>query len=254
MIMSRFSEYLDQWPPVGPALPLVHTCRALDFREVLASGNLQPVMCDVFKEDLAYLFYGRPAFRLGAPNEPTDLDACYPVVLVMSPAINCSKVRVAPFDTGAWERGLYQAHCAPGMKLEDFCLPPDAIPGRIVAAFFGNNESYYDANPGELNAKTLDFEAKSYHAIISNAGAASVDDRRGTIEVQVDQPVVITPEHVLKILVPQPWVKDDALLEHIRLRWGCSIRGYPTFRCRPADLTPLLLAYVRDYLKEENYF
>ena len=69
--MSAFSDFVDSSTPTTRALPLAHNCDSYHFREIAKSQQLRPSFCGHFKEDLIYLFYGRPAYRTNAPSKAT---------------------------------------------------------------------------------------------------------------------------------------------------------------------------------------
>jgi hypothetical protein len=132
-----------------PRLPLVHSTDSYVLEDVLSAGAIAPQECNVFTgEALIYFFYGRPAFRPNLDAAPTGLKHYFPVCLLFKPDWTTRVKRIFPFDSGAFQNGLYGAFLHPRMKLGDFGLEADmATPGKIVAKFFGSNPAYLVGNP-----------------------------------------------------------------------------------------------------------
>jgi hypothetical protein len=80
----RFNEYIQGQTPVSSFLPLTHIARAYAFDEMLSGNTLEPQPCDVFDEELIYLFYGRPAYRAKDGNN-ARLEFEWPIVFIFVP-------------------------------------------------------------------------------------------------------------------------------------------------------------------------
>src|SRR3989344_871882 len=193
----KFRDHVRKAAEITPHLPLVHTTDIWAFRAVISGpGTLQPQLCPILNEALLYFFYGRPAYRPNSASPPTSAPGHAPVCFVLAPDCLPSIQRIYPFDSGAFK--FYSAQLHDRMTLDDFALDPqpDTAP-RVVGAFFGSNEAYYDGRA--ISAKTFDpleLEAQCYHNLVLEKGTTTYDDRRGTIEITVKSSLTLSSSTV----------------------------------------------------------
>jgi hypothetical protein len=119
---SRLWKWLEQITPSCSSLSWCHSTDAFALRNILESGMFVPRLCPVFKKDLLYFFYGRPAYRKST-GESIGIPARAPVVFVLAPDLVDMGVRVFPFDTGAYAAGRYGRWIHESMVMEDFEMP-----------------------------------------------------------------------------------------------------------------------------------
>src|ERR1700733_6368862 len=101
----------SQGTPSLPEMPLVHTSRCERIPEIIRAGAIRPTDCSVYAEPVAYLFYGRPAYRPGLNARPGDPITLCPVTFIFKPgALGSFGQRIYPCDTGAVSCGLFQPH------------------------------------------------------------------------------------------------------------------------------------------------
>lgn len=159
---TRVADLIKETDPSLKGLPLVHTTDAYRFSDVLSSQVLAPTLCAVFEEPLLYLFLGRPAYRTrkGA-NDNLTFDL--PVAIILRPTATIpTPRRVMPFDSGAYEKGLYRTNFHQETILEDFLLPP-TIDASIsyISHFYTNIREYYNGSTRKNVEIAFDsFEAK----------------------------------------------------------------------------------------------
>lgn len=107
-LATKFREYVEKYAPYKNILPLVHNTTGLNFRNIIDNDELSTKNCSVFKKDLLYLFYGRPAFKVsqGSPinNDSTVKPVCF---LIKADAIKSFEC-IYPFDSGAYMGGYYK--------------------------------------------------------------------------------------------------------------------------------------------------
>jgi hypothetical protein len=201
------SAALNGIPPALPRLPLSH-CTTLKYLDAICAGRaLQPQLCPVLRRPLVYTFYGRPRYR--KPSAITTDEWVLPIGFVFAPSIQELASDVFPFDTGAFNAGLYRDYLPQGVSLMEFRMSPVAeAPGCLVAAFFGNNTGYVRGltsvmDPlADVHVRAL---ASLYGAIVGDRLTLPFDDRSRAIEVVFDRPLlfngfleaVIVPESVL---------------------------------------------------------
>ena len=208
---TRFRSIVNSAEEATPRLPLVHTTDVYKFVDALDSGSVEPRPCEVFNgESLVYMFYGRPSFRSNDGAEPTTMAHYLPVCLLFS-LEKCGDIRrIFPFDSGAFDRGMYEAFLHANMKLDDFGLVPDVkTPGKLISKFFGSVTDYMNGRAvSGLNADATQFEAHSYLELVSAKGANSIDSRSSSIEVQLSNSVNIS-EAVMAIILPSTFLDGE---------------------------------------------
>lgn len=184
IINTRIAKSLD--------ISLVHSTDAYRLRDMVDDGEVIPQTCDVFPDEkLTYLFYGRPAYRVNANEKPAGLQHFLPICLIFKPEWTPLIKRVFPFDSGAFENGMYEAFLHKGMKLDDFELEPDLrSAGKLISLFFQSPGAYMSARAKpSLDLDPEEFEAHSYMALLNAKGSNSVDCRSSSIEIQVSDPI-----------------------------------------------------------------
>lgn len=253
--MSTFNEFINSKPQSEPKLPLCHTCDGFRFRGIIGDQKLIPSPCKVFgDETLIYCFYGKPSYRTSASANPTLINAFMPICFVLkNNAINNPK-RIAPFDTGAFNQGLFAQHLHPKMKKEDFLLSPSMdTPQRIVNFFFGSNLKYFKGEPLNVDIPSIEFEALSYYSIIKETGNLPFDDRCSTIEIQSSEPVELTKDNVLLIILPGIFMEDERVKNFFNTLSNVKIRVYTIHRGDPREYMGLIYQSVEEFLHSNGF-
>src|SRR5690349_7050598 len=142
--MTAFSDYVQKQAIHPSELPLVHTTEYFRLASIQTTHSLEPGLCKVFKEDLLYFFYGRPAYRDCSLTTPSrDVGFC-PICFLFKPGTIINKAkRLYPFDTGASQHGLYEPAIARTSALAAFQVLPTTNSAKgIVSGFFETTEHY----------------------------------------------------------------------------------------------------------------
>lgn len=235
-------------------LPLVHNTKAEYLDSIIRVSSLIPRMWNVFHEDLLYLFYGRPAYRVSKGRLPSTEPAYCPVCFVLKPpSIDSGGCRLYPFDTGAAKSGMFLPHIQP-----EFLAPYSLSPfinnaRRIVSFFFGSNLSYYSgfARKG-LTFKPSDMIVALYYKLISEHGQRSYDDRRSAIEVQVTKPIALY-NSLQMVILPLSYLQQPSVRKAIFSDWQVAPRHYDfTDGTSPQEYTPIIRHILGDHLKQET--
>lgn len=251
--MKRFNEFVSQAPPVLPVLPVFHTCDGFDFAKILVDSKLDVSLCPTFKKPLLYFFYGKPAYRPSKDDLATKAPAFMPIAIALRPDSLRKLEQVAPFDTGAYAKGLYSSFMHHEMKCEDFLLNPDLqMPGRVVSRFFGSNLKYYFGLPTAIDIPPLQFEATSYQDLIHDASKGKSDDRRTSIELQCGGSLVLDSSSVLFVVLPNVFLDDSKLLATL-LEWGAEFKGYQIHRASPREFVSKIYDLVECFLRDNGY-
>lgn len=261
---NNFTEYILKTIPSNERpLPLTYTTDGYGFREFLEDQKLKPGPCNVFNEELLYLFYGRPAYRVGSEVEPTKFNFFFPVCILLNP--ECIKVvkRLYPFDSGAFATNLYSEYMHKNFNLDNFLVNPNPnapgqipfpeTPAHIISSFFDNNRNYYDDNIREsVGFGSLDFEAQSYYELIKSKRQSIFDDRRSAIEIQTDEIIPLSSDTVCAVVLPQAFMDDEKIKATIVGNWNAKLLTYPSYRSEPAFFIPFIMDNVRNFLQDEG--
>lgn len=251
---SKLGKLISGAPSLPQKLPLVHSTDAYTFANILKEECLAPAKCDVFNgEVLTYFFYGRPAYRPAGDEKPLTLQHYCPVVLIFKPDLIATAKRIFPFDTGAFNLGLYAPFLHQKMKLEDFELEasPDT-PSKVVSLFFGTNEAYLSGKPSQnVRLDASDFEAQSYLGVIEAKGSNMVDSRSSSIELQTNEPIMLDAE-VAAVILPQVFL-DGKIGESLK---GLNIDALPYASYamfRPAEFMAHITTMCFRYYAEKGW-
>src|SRR5689334_13349120 len=130
--------------PEWALLPVAHSTSASNLFEIASTLKLRTSADDKFRENLLYLFVGRPAFKTKIGSEASYWQC--PAVFVFKSISRMSTKRIHPFDTGAFIDGLLPEYLTI-FPLERFNLgnEPEVI-GKLISTFFGDAESYMVGN------------------------------------------------------------------------------------------------------------
>lgn len=206
--------------PRMPLLPLIHKVdmvkregrddpTAADYFE---SGEIQPVLCDVFGEELVYTFVGRPAFR----------ELRRPVCFILRPEQELLQ-NLFIFDTGGYFTDRYWRILDNLQDINLFRIPAesDAI-RRFITLFFGDNESYFWGDPQKLrDLNPLDsIEEFGFSLLLRmlNFSKLDFDTRCRTLENILRTPIPLG-KYLQGVILPE---SEDANPAFTAFRRRCS--------------------------------
>jgi len=196
--------------------PLIHSADTvrhpdsnnLTAEDILQSGKITPVHCNVFNEDLIYTYVGRAAYR----------EVSRPCCFIIKPIPELLQ-NTFIFDTGAYYEKRY------GMLLDGiqdvnlFRIPADAdYIRKFIMRYFGDNKRYLYSHPIRHNEfdNLSQLEEFSY-IILKNLTAfdsVGFDDRCRTLENIVRKPIdlktslqgILFPQSVFESGKYEKWV------------------------------------------------
>lgn len=201
-IMKYVVEHFDNTNSVLPeTLPLMHSCDGFDCEKIIQDIKLKPTMCNIFKEELLYFFYGKPSYPIGEKERYNRTDAlCCPVCFI----VDIEKVdiyKVFPFDTGAFKNGMYNQFIHRHMHINEFEIDNNSRSIRAyISVVFGNNENYLKGN--SIQKEVDNTYVNSLLRMLSAKGAFEIDERSNTIEVICKSAIDISKE-VTGIILPE---------------------------------------------------
>lgn len=251
---TRFNDFIKKHPSLEKILPLIHTTDGYSGRDIIDNKELCPDMCPVFNENLLYFFYGRPAYRVGDTKNATSQICFMPVCFVLKPEAVSSIKRIFPFDSGAFNRNMFEKYMHPKMKKEDFFLDISLdMASRVVSFFYGSNYKYYSGEVQQPEIPCDQFEVESYYQLIADKNKTDHDDRCSTIELQTDNVTRIIKDNILLLVLPICFL-DDKNVKQFITEWGVKYIGYKTYHGKVLEYMSELRKIVEDFLKEKGYF
>ncbi len=252
----KFMDFIADGDPAGPPLPLMHTTRGAEFRQIAESNQLSAdakADDDPFPgEKLIYFFYGRPVFR-EEYRSSTWRQMLLPVALVLRPEAVKKIKRTYPFDSGAAHKNLYEPSLQKPLSWRDLEIGNSLeAAGRVVSQFFGTNKNYIIGTRREgLNIPVMNFEADAYYQLIADRDGRA-DDRRFTVEVQVEAEhgFGLSAENVLAVALPNIFMDDKDIRRIICDEWKAKPLTYSTFNGRVGECYKDIMNQVASFLDD----
>jgi hypothetical protein len=217
-----FRNWADRQPDPGWGLmPITHITGGVSAEDIVQGGEVSLEECDIFKADLAYFFYGRPAYRIRDGSVVKTEVAC-PYCFVFTPEVVHLAREIYPFDTGAFAGRMYTGYVDDRMRKEDFSLNQEVDRvNKVIAALFSSRTDYMkgvtseSAVAGTL-AEPWEFHARAYIELLTSRGRNEPDDRLCAVEIILDQPLPLE-DYLKAVVVPHtiwgnarkaPWLRD----------------------------------------------
>jgi hypothetical protein len=169
-------------------LPFFHTTLSKEAETIIREG-LKPRLCEVFNQNLTYLFYGRASF---SHNNHIQMETSTSQRLAVSfgirfDVLNDSHMFLAiPFDTGACKKNRYIPHIH--YTTNTFNIYRFSEKNNIkmyINRFFGNNTNYIMGRG--LNTNNSDVDIKALNDLILDTVNPNFDERARTIEYSTNQ-------------------------------------------------------------------
>jgi hypothetical protein len=245
-------DFLKEFTPTKRGLGLVHCTPVLYGLPTLVQGELRTNPCPVYdNRPMVYLFYGRPAFKPLAGMAAGGIKEHLPMCLVLDAALLGRAVRILPFDSGGFDR--YAPFVQPLARQQFELAPRRDVPRRIVSAFYETNLAYFHQMPArnEDDISLLHPEARAIARLAHDNAVADDDDRRATIEIQLEDNVSLP--QALKAIIGPPFIMDEpATLEAIRASGAVPIT-YETYgRQRPTFYSSQLYDRVQRFFRRQR--
>ncbi|SNZ07241.1 hypothetical protein [Cohaesibacter gelatinilyticus] len=254
---QRFSSFVESNQPCGPTLPIVHTTDWYVLRDLIdGDRKLKPMNCPVFGERLSYFFYGKPCYRKHIGEDPNSLSAFYLVGIILRAEVLGKFVRMFPFDSGAYVNGFYDSSLHPQMDVNDFSLKPEMKTAeKTVSTFFENNENYMKGIvANKITPSVMDIEVEAYLSIVGDKSKTKSDDRRGAIEFQVSDEIIINKRNVLAVILPEQLLDDKFVRDFIEVELGAKPLHYLCPHARPSEDARAIIAEANRFYKSEGFY
>lgn len=242
--MSRFESVLTEEIDGLNNLPLLHTCDAFTFRDILEELLLKPTLCDVFDENLLYTYYGIPSYRVKFDKATTN-PAYYMICFIINSESTDTFAKVFPFDSGAFFKlnDVKGSFFHKNTKIDDFRLTGTINSAkRVIKTFYNTNDNYLNQSPSlTKDFSVLDFEATGYKNLINSTGNTEFDDRASSIEILFDKEIQLSKDSIKQIIIPKCFKDDEYAMELIKEHLGIEKPlTYNTHRGNPSEFFGLL--------------
>ena len=227
--MNSLNRLVTSHSSMTEELPLIHTSRCEFLPSIISTGTLEPRPCEVFKESLLYLFYGRPAYRSTKGTKSGEPIALCPVCFVFKPrTVSRSVHRIYPCDSGAVAHDRLIPEITAG-DLHDLAVAPQIENARrMVSLLFEHNNRYFLGKV--VSGKSFDNGSPEgrFYSLLQRPGPADFDDRKSAIEVQLIHRISLA-EQLLFVVLPKEFLEDPPIRNAIINVWNCDPITYPTF-------------------------
>jgi hypothetical protein len=204
--MALADQFLDQRflspATTHPPLPFFHCCEAKFLQSILDDLALVPRYCGVYNEDLLYAFYGKPAYKPGKPIN-SRLTFMMPLCFIVNHDAITSIKRLVAFDSGAFP--MYKDHLHESMTRREFELTPlKASLYKMVNFFYEDNDAYFNGQAKKVvDYDPIHSQLEGYHSLLITDHKTEVDDRKASLEVQLDRPIPINSSTIEAIILPK---------------------------------------------------
>jgi len=226
--MDPFRTIVSAYREMADELPLVHTSECENLSSFVASHQINPSYCTVFKESLVFLFYGRPAYRSKKGQQPGESVQLCPVCFVFKPRTVSKRIRrVFPCDTGALGTDLFN----PPLTVADLgnleLEPRIESAQRLVPLLFENNQNYFLGKARSSLVLSAGTPVQRFHQLLITPGPVGYDDRKSAIEVQVEEPISLRNQ-LLCVILPREFLDTREIRTTILYEWNCDPIHYST--------------------------
>lgn len=227
--MDKLNDLVSKSARMAEELPLLHTSRYEFLASFIADQEIKPRRCEVFRENLIYLFYGRPAYRPSVGKFPDEnLDVC-PVCFVFKPGtVSKDTSRIFPCDSGAVHNDLFLPYISRGDLTHLELAPQIESARKLISLFFDSNDAYFHGRAKSSIGITPTGIVKKYHDLLLKTGSGKYDDRRSAIEVQSRLPISLK-DQLLYVLLPRELLNEQKIRTAIFNDWRCDPIPYDTF-------------------------
>lgn len=234
--MTPLQKLLRNSDSTQKLLPFVHITDAYGMMGIIENGKLITYYCEVMKEELIYMFYGRPAYRSKYSGD-VDLTANLPIALIFEPSeLERNIKRIFPFDSGAFEGGLLDDFFHRRSEIADFELSGDIKNAlALVDYFYGTNYHYMcgNANKNSSDIVAFNFDAEGLLSLAnakfpaSKDGTPRLDQRCNAIELQFSEDLLLV-DQIIHIIYPKIAMENESFRNFISQFKNTTLEGYDT--------------------------
>lgn len=252
-----FSDFIHKQVkrPTVKAMPFFHNVDSVTGVRILKSGTLTTKLCDVFKEPLIYLFYGRPAYKIDFNNGNMRGDSlCCPISIILKPNSHIKIKRIYPFDSGGFQK-RYQSIIPKTIERDEFRLDHSTeLVRKHIELFFKTNGNYFHGNSTFNQPITFTNTCiQTYVNIINTNGQTPFDDRVYTVEYQVDENIDLS-KNILALAAPSKAFEDSEINEWVIKKWNAIPIAYSIYKYgNLLTYHGAMFEQIKSFLTSQNY-
>ena len=141
----KLQEYLDsiKLTEKRNPLPFIHSCEGFLGEEIVKEDELKTTVCPVFKKELLYFFYGKPAYYVADKETNSRTDELYCPCCFILDETKIKINTVYPFDSGGFMGKRYHDFFHDRMNIDNYALNTDLESiQKFVDVFFNDNDNY----------------------------------------------------------------------------------------------------------------
>ncbi|MCB1478466.1 MAG: hypothetical protein KDJ62_06265 [Rhodobiaceae bacterium] len=258
---TRFRDVICAESAKSKVLPLVHITDGYNLFDIIKPKKLTAYHCDVFDKNLIYMFYGKPAYRKRyfGTNKNSSMLPC--VFIFDVNAIKDDVYAVYPFDTGAFDGGVYGDFFHRRMKLIDFSLNPNINSARQLVDYFYTSEIDYilGRSTKNLNIEAPNFEVESYYdlarhpTLFPDKSKINPDERGSAIEIQFNKDIEMKGK-LLGCILPISFFENREIRETLDIIKPKYIKPYIVIEnLHNMMLASTIYEKLCEILKEEGF-
>ena len=224
-------EYINNFSPSLPHMPLFHTCGIMSFEKILSDGRLSKSPCGVYKEMILYLFYGKPAYRIRFFDSTEILALLQPICVIIDPSEIDKITGILPFDSGAFYAGLYKGYFPTTMAISEFDIDPSVTDAaKYISAIFGSNEYYFEGRSADIDINAFCPSATVMKALCRKAYAEETkDDRDSSIEIRTNCEIKMNNNKNIKaVIMPRSYAQYEFVKTWLRNNDHIILLTYPS--------------------------
>lgn len=209
--MINLNQLVHDCNPFTPFLYLTHTTIVTSFRDIVKEKKISKKKCNIFGDELIYLFYGRADYSPNTLPKYHSVVGQMPVTILVKCDPFSSFFRISPFDTGAFITNKFKDVF--GIKTQDenklyfnnnLALNNNYdTPSKLVTLFYSNSKNFVSGTFSPSATITHCLDARNCKDLADNRTNANYDGRNTSIEVQVNMDIPLDPSFIEMIFLPE---------------------------------------------------
>lgn len=253
---SKFATDITSSP--NRCLPLTHTMDWKQFIKIMdGPAILEAPTCDVFTPDkLAYMFYGRPCYKMHMGQDANSIPSMDSVCLLLDAETLPNPKRLYPFDSGAFHEGLYKCYCHPDDEKEQFEIEPSLENAkRTVGRFFGTNLNYYKGKAlSSIAPPPTELDAITYLSLVKATSKSQIDSRKSAIEFQYDGDIDLLAVRVLAVIANEDVFDEPDTRDFVENTLHAVPIGYFSPHSKTEEEALVIMNLVKDFCMKRGDF
>lgn len=232
-------------------LPSFHSTAVSDMEDILRTGIIETKRCNVFGEDLAYFFYGKPSYVVSkdatkAYRHNIFMPGCF--------VVDTSKLpihRIFPFDSGAFMAERYIDNFPRNADIAHYKIDPDMDSIiKYISTFFQGNDNYLEGKSLIDESELVNKTTQSLSSLLKSPGYENYDERAVTLEIQCKENVSLS-EALIAVIIPKPFAENEYFIEFMKKNKNVKVLDYPVhYPVAPTRYNEAVYVRAMDYYEK----